>query len=271
MYRSVVIDSLPESVARYRSGWAIVAIDVVRATTTAVTAAVSGRRCVPVPSLTAAYDAKRRLPNALLAGEIGGLRPDGFDLQNSPAEFARRKDIERPAILLSSSGTRLICDAAECDTELPACFRNARATAEYCVQNFQKVAVIGAGSRDEFREEDQLCCAWIAQHLLNCGFLANEATWRVVERWGNQLPGACVASNSFRYLERTGQLDDLDFVLSHVNDVSSVFTMKAGEVVGIASRQDESFFRAQAGTARRPGAAANPYCDPRGYQSPVAR
>lgn len=237
MYRRVVIDSLPESVARYGSGWAVVTIDVIRATTTAVTAAVSGRRCVPVPSLPAAYEAKRRLPNALLAGEVAGVRPDGFDLQNSPAEFSRRKDVERPAILLSSSGTRLICDANECDIALLACFRNARTTAEYCVRNFDQVAVIGAGSHAEFREEDQLCCAWIARNLLNSGFTADLSTCRVVERWGEQLPPACTCSNSFRYLERTGQLADLEFVLNHVNDVSEAFAMKDGEVVATSSLQ----------------------------------
>ncbi len=236
MYRRVVIDSLPESVTQYRSGWAIVAIDVIRATTTAITAAISGRRCLPVASVSAAYDAKRRMPEALLAGEIAGLRPDGFDLQNSPAEFARRNDVDRPAILLSSSGTRLICDAAECDAALLSCLRNAQATAEYCARTFDHVAVIGAGSHDEFREEDQLCCAWIAEHLLGCGFVANEPTWRIVERWRGQPVQACSISNSFRYLQRTGQLDDLEFVLNHVNDIDEVFTMREGSVVGISSK-----------------------------------
>ena len=54
MKRSVIIDFLPESVRRYRSGWAIVAIDVIRATTTAITAAATGRRCFPAPTIEAA-------------------------------------------------------------------------------------------------------------------------------------------------------------------------------------------------------------------------
>ena len=50
MPKSVVIDYLPESARRYRSGWAIVAVDVIRATTTAITAAATGRRCFPAPT-----------------------------------------------------------------------------------------------------------------------------------------------------------------------------------------------------------------------------
>ena len=38
MPKSVAIDFLAESVSRYRSGWAVVVVDVIRATTTAVTA-----------------------------------------------------------------------------------------------------------------------------------------------------------------------------------------------------------------------------------------
>ena len=41
MQKSVVIDYLPECVCRYRSEWAIVAVDVIRATTTAITAAAT--------------------------------------------------------------------------------------------------------------------------------------------------------------------------------------------------------------------------------------
>ena len=49
MKTSVIIDYLQDSVWRYKQGWAVVAVDVIRATTTAVTAAASGRRCYPAP------------------------------------------------------------------------------------------------------------------------------------------------------------------------------------------------------------------------------
>src|SRR5439155_5352179 len=112
MSQSVVIDCFPGSVQRYRNEHAIVAIDVIRATTTAVTAVSLGRRCVPVDTLAAALKAATRLTNPLLVGELGGKLPQGFDLTNSPAQLALRSDILRPVILLSTSGTKLICAAA---------------------------------------------------------------------------------------------------------------------------------------------------------------
>ena len=108
MHKTVVIDCFPESVHRYVEYGAIVAIDVIRATTTAVTAVATGRRCFPVPSLDAAWVLKRMLDDPLLVGEVDGTMPEGFDLNNSPFELARHPDVHRPAILLSSAGTKVV-------------------------------------------------------------------------------------------------------------------------------------------------------------------
>src|SRR5437879_1743632 len=109
MRRTVVIDCFEESLQPYRNGHAIVAVDVIRATTTAVTAVARGRKCFPVPSIEQAVSLTRKLSEPLLVGELGGSMPYGFDLNNSPADLEVRTDIHRPVILLSTSGTRLIC------------------------------------------------------------------------------------------------------------------------------------------------------------------
>src|SRR5215467_8428007 len=121
MRKTVVIDCFPESMQSYRDGYAIVAVDVIRATTTAVTAVAHGRKCYPVPSLEAAVPLAAKLTNPLLVGELGGSMPYGFDLNNSPAELAIRTDIHRPMLLLSTSGTRLICGAVESQAMYVAC------------------------------------------------------------------------------------------------------------------------------------------------------
>src|SRR5712692_11056223 len=170
MRKTVVIDCFPESLVAYRKGYAIVAVDVIRATTTVVTAVALGRRCFPVPSLDAAVPLAAKLTNPLLVGELGGSMPYGFDLNNSPADLEARTDIHRPMLFLSTSGTRLICGAAEGQAMYVACLRNHSAQIAYLATHHPAVAVIGAGSRGEFREEDQLCCAWIAEGLLKAGY-----------------------------------------------------------------------------------------------------
>ncbi|HWR53694.1 MAG TPA: 2-phosphosulfolactate phosphatase [Bryobacteraceae bacterium] len=231
MRRTVSIDCFPESVARYSREYAIVAIDVIRATTTAITAVAAGRRCHPVSSLEAAFRKAATLEQPILAGELGGDMPDGFDMNNSPAELEARTDRHRPVVMLSSSGTKLITLAAVRGPAFLACFRNYAATARHLASRYSKVAVIGAGSRSEFREEDQMCCAWIAELLIGAGFEPeNPSVTRIIERWSGAPPESCLGGRSANYLIRSGQSHDLTFILARVNDLEAVFPVTNDEV-----------------------------------------
>jgi 2-phosphosulfolactate phosphatase len=247
MVQSVIIDCFPSSVERYRDTHAIVAIDVIRATTTAITAVTLGRRCLPVESLPMAFQTATRLTSPLLVGELGGKMPDGFDLTNSPAQLALRSDISRPAILLSTSGTQLICAAAVCQAVYLACFRNYASLSRYLLGRHSRIAVIGAGSQNEFREEDQMCCALIAEQLVKGGYEAeNRETLEFVERWSGAPLSACTKGKSAAYLRSSGQLNDLDFILAHVNDVNAVFKMDCDEIMMLP--QDSQFAVTSVGT-----------------------
>ena len=231
MQRSVVIDCLPESARRYRRGWAIVVVDVIRATTTAITAAATGRRCFPAPTVEAALAIAQRLRNPLLAGEATSTAPVVFEMDNSPAQLAYRPDTHRPLVLVSSSGTKAIHEAASCDATYLGCFRGHSALVSHLSHRHNRVAVIGAGTKGEFREEDQICCAWIAAGLMDGGHLpGNSQTAEIVSRWRHAPPRACLCSRSVDFLRRTRQLRDLDFILSHVDDLREVFEMRNGEV-----------------------------------------
>lgn len=231
MKESVIIDCFPESAARYRKGYAVIVVDVIRFTTTAISAVAAGWRCYAVPTVEAALSLRRKLVDALLAGEWRGEVPAGFDLNNSPVELAARTDRRRPLILLSSSGAQLIHQASRCDALYLACLRNYTALIGFLAGRHRRIAVLGAGSRGEFREEDQMCCAWIAEGLMQRGYQAeNAATRELVHRWKNAPPTACLVSSSVDYLRRTGQLKDLDFILAHLDDLSAIFGFRDGQV-----------------------------------------
>lgn len=231
MTSTVVIDYLAESLRQYRTGYAVVAIDVIRASTTATTAVSLGRRCYPVGSVEAALPLAARLNEPLLVGELGGNMPFGFDLTNSPFEIAARKDVWRPMILLSSSGTGLIANAIGADAVYVTCLRNVTATIKYLRERHQRVAVIGAGTRGEFREEDQYCCALIAAGLIDAGFRGEtRQTVDLVERWAGEPFDSWLSSRSVDYLSRTNQKRDLDFILAHRDDIPSAFAYRHEEV-----------------------------------------
>ena len=253
---TVAIDFLPESVGRYRADHAIVAVDVIRATTTAVTAAAIGWRCYPTPSLEAAVPLAARLQNPLLVGELGGNMPYGFDLTNSPAELAARTDVTRPLILLSTSGTQLLWEARTAPAAYAACLRNYSSQVRHLAGRFDKVAVIGAGSRGEFRLEDQLCCAWIADGLIQRGYAAsNPPTLEIVERWRGQPLESFLPSQSVAYLQRTNQLRDLDFILAHVDDLKAVFLLEDERLVMRGAPEERETPRPPLPPAMGPGSA----------------
>jgi 2-phosphosulfolactate phosphatase len=208
-----------------------VAVDVIRATTTAITAAANGWRCFPAPSIEKALALSRKFANPLLAGESGGSIPDGFEMDNSPSHLAGRHDTHRPLVLVSSSGTKVIHEAAGAEAVYLSCFRDYSFLPGYLAGRHNRIAIIGAGSLGEFREEDQACCAWIAAELMSQGYQAkNPETEALVRKWRCEGAEGCLISNSVAFLKRTERLKDLEFIFGHVNDLRAVFTMRNGEV-----------------------------------------
>lgn len=238
MAGTVVIDCFPERVARYRDNHALVLVDVVRATTTAITAVDAGWRCFPASSIKHARELAASLGNALLTGEQDGVVPPGFDLNNSPSELLRRDHSDRPVVLLSSSGTRLCAEANGCSAVFLACLRNYAATAGF-IRGFPQIAILGAGSRGEFREEDQMCCAWIAARLLEFGCSsADRNTLEIVSRWKNSASDGWIPNKSAAYLVESGQNADLAFILEHIGDLEAAFMLRNGEVVAAQPRTE---------------------------------
>ena len=95
-----------------------------------------------------------------------------------------------------------------------------------------RVALLGAGTRREFREEDQLCCAWIARELVAAGYAATtpaprrssndgaRRTWRCARR--GAAPSTCAAP---------ARSPTWSSSAAHVDDVPAVFRMQRGELV----------------------------------------
>ena len=232
---NVQIDYFPAH-GSCESTQAVVAIDVIRATTTAITAVSQGRRCFPVTSVQAAHELAAKLEAPLLIGELGGEKPPSFDINNSPAALAARTDTHRPVILLSSSGTQLLDSLRRHNPVYVACFRNFGAMASELKNSHLDTTLLGAGTLGEFREEDQMCCAWIADALTRSGYEpANRSTADIVLKWRSTNPDACLAGKSAKFLTRTNQLQDLRFILSSVNDLNLVCSYSDGEISAVRS------------------------------------
>jgi 2-phosphosulfolactate phosphatase len=230
---SVRIEVFHEELGEHPRDAVVIGVDVIRSTTTAVTCVAGGRRCFVVATLDEALQTQQLLHSPILVGELGGNMPYGFDLNNSPLAIAAQGDTERPAILLSTSGTRLLRRASETyQTTLATCLRNWEAQAvELLRTRPETVVLVGAGTRGEFREEDQLCCAWIAARLVDDGYDADDQTRDVIDAWRDAPANSILDGPSARYLRDSGQLDDLTFILDHVNDIAATYEMLGSELV----------------------------------------
>lgn len=91
-------------------------IDVLRASTTIATALAHGAtRVRPVTDVVEARRVAAALGAvAVLGGERGGVRIEGFDLGNSPLEYTRDRIAGRPLVITTTNGTAALaaCHAA---------------------------------------------------------------------------------------------------------------------------------------------------------------
>ena len=114
-----------------------VVFDVLRATSTFVTALHNGAKAiVPVSEISEALAFRRKQPDVLLGGERDGVRIRAaqtggidFDLGNSPREYTPEKVRGRTIVSTTTNGTRALRACAGAKTVLAASFLNLTATA----------------------------------------------------------------------------------------------------------------------------------------------
>lgn len=224
------LESTPYETVLYANPVVVVS-DVIRATTTATTAVARGNRCIPVATVEAARAAAAaHNGTALLVGEQGGEPIPGFDLNNSPAAVDRVEG--KTIILLSTSGTRVLHGARDASDVFAGSLRTATATASALAATGRDVVFLAACTRGEFRDEDQLLAGWIARDLAHAGYdLRGTVAHEMLERWGDAPPAAMLGSASVAFLRRAGHEDDLDFVLTRINDLQFPVRLTGGEFV----------------------------------------
>jgi 2-phosphosulfolactate phosphatase len=160
-----------------------VVFDVLRATTSMVTAFVHGAEAIiPVAEISEALAVRARQPEVLLAGERDGVRilagqtgGIDFDLGNSPREFTGAKVRGKTIAMTTTNGTRALQACARAGTVFIGSFLNLDALAARLRESSSRdVLLVCAGTYEQSAYED----------ILGAGALA-DAIWPLFAAGGH--------------------------------------------------------------------------------------
>lgn len=142
------------------AGRGAIVIDILRATTTIITALANGAKAV-VPAATS-EEAVRLTANLekngyLLAGERRSLKIEGFQLGNSPREMTAAAVTGKTIYLATTNGTPALVAAQGAELVVIGAAANFKAATNRARAHFQnrgELAIICAGRERQFARED---------------------------------------------------------------------------------------------------------------------
>ncbi|AMJ66766.1 2-phosphosulfolactate phosphatase [Hymenobacter sp. PAMC 26628] len=198
-------------------GRVAVIVDVLRASTTIVTALVAGVTHVfPVGTLDecAALGAQ----GCLTAAERDGVPAEGFDLGNSPFGFLDpgRPVRGRALAISTTNGTQALRRSLAAEAVVIGGFVNLTAVADFAQQQQRDVLIVCAGWKGQFCLEDSLFGGALAARLEPLGFDVqhSDSTLAALHLWhqaGDDLPGYLLQSAAVRRLNALEANDDFLF------------------------------------------------------------
>jgi 2-phosphosulfolactate phosphatase len=160
-----------------------VVLDVLRATSTFVTALHHGAKAViPVGEISEALAFRQRQPDVLLGGERNGVRIRAaqaggidFDLGNSPREYTPEKVRGKTIVSTTTNGTQALRACLGAKTVLAASFLNLSATTRFIQQlHPARLVLVCAGTRENAALEDTLAAGALCEMLVRWGETTGE-------------------------------------------------------------------------------------------------
>ncbi len=163
---NVHLDSLLDGARRSR-GTAIV-IDVFRAFTTAAVALSRGAaRIILTAEPEEALALRETGVGDLCMGEVGGMRPPGFDFGNSPYELSLADVAGKTLVQSTRAGTVGVCAVPEASPIYAASLVTAKATVRAVLADSPAdVSLVAMGLGGALRtDEDELCALYLRNLL----------------------------------------------------------------------------------------------------------
>jgi 2-phosphosulfolactate phosphatase len=189
-----------------------IVIDVIRATSTICQALASGyERVFCTAEVEEARELRERLGEGVLGGERGAVRIPGFDLGNSPREYAEAAGAT--LILSTTNGTRAVVTAAQrCERVLVASLLNLAAVVEETRAAGEDAIVVCAGVQGTMNLDDSYVAGRLVDALGWERTDSAEAAARLAGTWSGAEEAFRASKSGRNLLENAPELEpDLAF------------------------------------------------------------
>lgn len=200
-------------------GRQVVVIDVLRASSTIVTALAAGAAAVrPVSEVDEARrlaaELRTRGGRVLLAGERQAETVAGFDRGNSPLEFRSASLEGYEVVLTTSNGTRALIQAREGSRILVGSLLNGSAVVADLLSYRLPVTLLCAGTLGAFSYDDFLTGGFLAARLAEAGARLDDRARAAADAYAARsadLTEAFLASGHGQRLVAKGLFEDVRF------------------------------------------------------------
>lgn len=200
-------------------GKTVVVIDVLRASSTIITALKNGaKEIIPVEDMAAAGKMAQNLDprRYLLCGERDGEKIEGYHLGNSPFEYEEEIVKGKTLILNTTNGTKAISKSALAKKVIVASFLNLDAVVEELKTTSGEIILACAGWKSRLSLEDSLCAGLIIKKLTG-GFLPENSrdgarmAFVLSEKYEDKIQQVLESSNHARRLQLLGYEADVAY------------------------------------------------------------
>jgi len=151
------------------TGKTTVVIDVLRASTTIITALTNGaKEVVQVGTVEFAVKVSGGMfgGQTLLGGERNTKKIEGFALGNSPSEYKKEVVAGKTIVFYSTNGSRAIVKAKYSGNLFICAFNNLKALARHLVTLNEDVIILCSGNNNLLSLEDSVCAGKLISELI---------------------------------------------------------------------------------------------------------
>ena len=221
------------------TGKTTVVIDVLRASSTIITALTNGaKEIVPVGTIEFAVKVSGGIfgGQTLLGGERNTKKIEGFALGNSPSEYTKEIVSGKSIVFYSTNGSRAVVKAKYSANLYVCSFNNLKALANHLNKLNEDVIILCSGNNNFFSLEDSVCAGMLINELTSGNVRieltdSSNSALALFKVFGKNILKILSESDHGKLLNDNGFKDDLK-ICAELNS-TNVIPFYAGNVIKV--------------------------------------